>query len=78
VKSCDLSSGAAKLELAIKSLRTTIYAVNEQWKDEAQRKFQENHLAPIEPNVRNMIDAIGRLAEVIATAERQCDSEERI
>jgi len=75
VKSCDLSSGAAKLELALKSLRITINAVDRQWNDEAQRKFQENHLTAIEPSVRNMFDAVGRLAEVIASAEHQCGSE---
>ena len=67
MKSCDLSSGAAKLELALKSLRTTINAVDQQWNDGARRKFQENHLMAIEPNVRTMFDAIGRLAEVIAS-----------
>jgi uncharacterized protein YukE len=75
VKSCDLTSGSAKLELALKTLRTTINAVEEQWNDAAQRNFREKHIAAIEPNVRNMFDAIGRLAEVIAAAERQCDSE---
>jgi hypothetical protein len=61
VKSCDLTSGAAKLELAIKSLRTTLSAVEKQWNDETHRKFQEAHLAPIEPSVRNMFDAIARV-----------------
>jgi hypothetical protein len=75
MKSCDLTSGAAKIELALKTLRTTINAVNQQWNDEAQRKFEEKHLAPIEPNVKNMLDAIGRLAEVIVAAEHQCASE---
>jgi len=75
MKSCDLSSGAAKLELALKTLRTTINAVDREWNDEAQRKFQENHLMAIEPSVRNMFDAISRLAEVIASAEHHCGSE---
>ena len=75
MKSCDLSAGAAKLELAIKSLRTTLSAVEAQWNDETHRQFRENHLAPIEPSVRNMFDAISRMAEVIAAAERDCASE---
>jgi len=75
VKSCDLTSGAAKLELAIKSLRTTVSAVEQQWNDETHRKFQEAHLAPIEPSVRNMFDAIARMSEAIAAAERDCGSE---
>ena len=75
MKSCDLASGAAKLELAIKSLRTALSAVEEQWNDEMHRKFQETHVAPIEPSVRKMFDAIARMAEAIAAAERDCDSE---
>jgi hypothetical protein len=75
MKSCDLSSGAAKLELSLKSLRTTLNAVDEQWKDQARKKFQDTHLAAVEPSVRNMLDAIGRLAEVIAAAEHHCSSE---
>jgi len=75
VKSCDLTSGAAKLELAIKSVRTTVSAVEHQWNDETHRKFQEAHLAPIEPSVRNMFDAIARMSEAIAAAERDCGSE---
>ena len=75
MKSCDLTSGAAKLELAIKSLRVTLSAVEEQWIDQAHHKFREEHLAPIEPTVRRMFDAIARMAEVVAAAERDCNEE---
>ena len=75
MKSCDLSSGAAKLELAIKSLRVTLSAVEERWTDQAHHKFREEHLAPIEPTVRKMFDAIARMAEAIAAAERDCNED---
>ena len=75
MKSCDLSAGAAKLELALKSLRTTVTAVEAQWNDQAQRKFHENHLAAVEPKVRGMFEAIGRMTEVLAAAERDCGNE---
>ena len=75
MKSCDLTTGAAKLELALKTLRTTLSAVEKQWSDETQRNFRETHLAAIEPNVKNMLEAVGRMAEVIAAAERECDAE---
>jgi hypothetical protein len=75
VKSCDLAAGAAKLELSLKSLRTTAAAVDRQWNDAASRKFQEDHMSTVEPKVRAMIDAIGRLTEVLAAAERECGSE---
>lgn len=75
MKCCDISSGAARLELAMKSLRVTMSAVEEKWKDQAQRKFREDHLAPIEPTVRRMFDEISRMAEAIAAAERDCGPE---
>jgi hypothetical protein len=75
VKSCDLNTGAGKLELAMKSLRVTLSAVEYQWTDQTHRKFHEEHLAPIEPAVRRMFDEIARMAEAIAAAERDCQSE---
>ena len=76
MKSCDLSAGAAKLELALKSLRTTLAAVEQQWNDETNRKFHENHLAAVDPTVRGMFDAIARMHEIIAAAERHCGDSE--
>jgi len=75
MKSCDLSAGTAKLELAHRSLRTTMTAVEKQWNDAAQRKFHETHLAAVEPKVRAMFEAIGRMADLLAAAERDCGGE---
>ena len=63
------------MELALKSLRTTVAAVESQWNDQARRKFRENHLAAVEPKVRTMFEAIGRMTEVLAAAERDCGNE---
>ena len=75
MKNSDIVGAAAKLELALKTFRTTFAAVDPQWTDAARRDFEETHLAPMEPNVRNMLEAIARLAAVLAAAERQCGSE---
>jgi hypothetical protein len=75
VKNFDINSGAARIELALKSYRTTFSAVDPQWTDAARHDFEKTYLAPIEPNVKNMLDAVARLAEVLAAAERQCGSE---
>lgn len=73
--SSDLAASAARLELSLKTFRTTSAAVEPQWTDSARREFQETYLTPLETNARNMLDAIARLAEVLAAAERQCGSE---
>jgi hypothetical protein len=76
MKHFDLSAGAAKLELAMKTFRTTFAGIDPQWTDAARRDFQENHLAPMEPNVKKMLAATARLADLMAAAQRQCSDEE--
>ena len=76
MKHTDLGASAAKLELALKTFRTTFSAVEPQWNDAARHDFQETYLVGMEPRVRNMLEAIARLAAVLAAAERQCGSDE--
>ncbi len=71
----DLTAGAAKLELALKTLQTKTADIGEAWSDEAYDRFLETYLEPIEPRMKTMIDAIHRLSEVLNTAERQCRDE---
>jgi uncharacterized protein YukE len=75
VKEWDLNAPAGKIELALKTLRTTLAAVESQWADQARRQFQETHLAAVEPNVRSMLDAISQLDDVLNAAQRQCGDE---
>jgi len=77
VKDWDLNTFVAKLEMSLKKFRVTLAAVETQWNDDAYRRYQEKHLAPIEPNVRKMLDAIAKLNEVLIAAERDCGSEEK-
>jgi hypothetical protein len=72
MKSWDLTSGSKKLELGLESLTTAGAEVEQYWNDEAYRKFQENYIAPLEPKVGMLLDAIQRLAEVLNSAERHC------
>jgi hypothetical protein len=75
MSSADITSSASKLELALKTFRTTFDAVDQQWTDAARHDFEETHLAPMEPNIKTMLTAAARLAGVLASAERQCSSE---
>jgi hypothetical protein len=72
MNSADVTGSAAKLELARKTFRTTFDAVDQQWSDAASRDFHETHLKPMEPNIKTMLTAVARLAEVLAAAEREC------
>jgi len=72
MKTWDLSAGASKLKLALDSLHAARGEVEKYWSDQAHRKFQETYVAPLEPKVRNLLDAVQRLAEVLNTADRHC------
>jgi hypothetical protein len=65
----------AKLDTAEEAMETTFASVEKEWTDAARRDFEENHVAPIEPNVKKMVDAIARLATVLANADHQCGSD---
>jgi len=72
----DLASGTAKIELSHKSLGASCNDIAESWSDETNRRFVENYVTPVEPRIKVLLDAIHRLAEVLANAERQCRVEE--
>jgi uncharacterized protein YukE len=75
VRLWDLTAGAAKLELALKTLQTKTADIGEAWTDEAYARFLETYLEPIAPRMKTMIDAIHRLSDVLNAAEQQCRDE---
>jgi hypothetical protein len=70
MNACDLSSGAAKLALALKQLGIKWEQAGETWDDSAAKGFHEEFLAPLTPDVKQTLEAIGRLAEVLDRADR--------
>jgi hypothetical protein len=72
MRPCDLTPGAAKLELALKTLETKAADIGEAWSDDAFGRFLEAYLEPLRPRLRTIIDAIHRVSEVVNAAERQC------
>ena len=70
MRSCDLSSGAAKMALALKQLGIKWEHAQETWDDATARKFHEENIVPLLPEVKQTLEAVGRLAEVLDRAER--------
>ncbi len=56
----------------MKTLQAAVDEAEQYWSDEVRIKFKETYIEPLEPKVRNLLDAIHRLAEVLAAAEVQC------
>ena len=70
MKTCDLSSGAAKLALALKQLGIKWEVTTETWDDATARRFHEEFIVPLKPEVKQTLEAVGRLAEVLDRAGR--------
>ena len=66
----DLSSGASKMSLAMKQLNLKWESARETWDGATARAFHKEHIEPLPPRVKETLEAIGRLAEVLARASR--------
>lgn len=67
----DLSSGAGKLALGLKQFKLKWESARETWDDATSRGFHEEHIEPLSPRVKELLEAIGRLAEIFARASRE-------
>jgi hypothetical protein len=74
MRAWDLNSGAVRIEEAMKDLNSAKLRIAELWNDKVYHEFQETHLEPLDPLVRRTLEAIRRMAEVLAKAERDCGS----
>ena len=66
----DLSSGASKLANALKQLNLKWEVAGEGWHDVRAKAFQKDNIEPRTPSVKETLDALGRLAEVLDRAIR--------
>jgi uncharacterized protein YukE len=66
----ELTGGAAKLALALKHLTIKWESARDSWDDATSRAFHDEHLEPLRPKVKETLEAISRLAEVLARAAR--------
>jgi hypothetical protein len=72
MKAWDLNAGIGKLKLSLESLNEASANAQQYWNDEAYCRLQETYIAPVDPKVRNLLDALQRLGEVLNSAEREC------
>ena len=67
----DLHSGAVKLEQAMRVLHVRWEDTKTRWRDQASKSFEANHLADLEPQVKVVLEAASRLAEVLDKAQQE-------
>jgi hypothetical protein len=66
----DLSGGASKLALALKQLNLRFESARDTWNDSTSKVYHKDHIEPLLPAVKETLEGIGRLAEVLARAAR--------
>jgi hypothetical protein len=76
MKVVDLSSGASKLALALKHLNIKWDSATDTWNDSTAKGFHKEHIDPLLPSVKETLESIGRLAEVLARAVRDVSDED--
>ena len=70
----NLTAGAARLREALETLEIAWDETKLHWDDPSSRNFDENHLQPIGPQVRAALDAISRMQQIVASAQRDCEA----
>jgi hypothetical protein len=58
------------MALALKQLDIKWESAKESWNDSTSKAFHKEHIDPLMPDVKQTLEAVGRLAEVLARAVR--------
>jgi hypothetical protein len=72
MKIADLSSGASKLQRAVKTLNARWQQTELSWHDPVSRKFEQEFLSLIEPQVMATLERLSSLSQVLNNAEQEC------
>lgn len=70
----ELSVDSTKLYKAHVELIQAWELTKEHWKDDNAQHFEDNHLVPLDPLVKMLLDATNRLNEVFSRVERDLAS----
>ena len=69
----DLTSGAARLNNALRVLQSARMEVMSHWTDKNSQSFDETYLEPLEARVKRVLEVADHLSEVLATAQHECE-----
>lgn len=75
MKSVNLQDSIGQLQDAGDQLQRAWEETFDVWKDSAAVNIEQNHLYPLFQELSKAMNAIGRLAELAARAERECGPE---
>ncbi len=70
---CDLNSSAGRLRGARKDLAQYWSMTKMHWRDQAAKKFEEQHLEPLVPRLSMAVNAVSNMAELLERMQRDCE-----
>jgi hypothetical protein len=69
----DVATPGSKIYKSLEDLQAAWADTLEHWHDDNSRKFEEDHLIPMALTIRLSLDAVNRMSESLAKAERDCE-----
>jgi len=73
VKLADLDTGAARLVRGLKDLNAVWHDASEEWNDSVSEAVYKEHIEPIAPIVKDTLDAVGRMRQLLHQAQRDLE-----
>jgi len=71
----NLSTGAAQLHEALDKLEMAWAETASYWHDSNSKNIEEKFLAPLIPEMRSTMNAIGKMSQVLRQAERELEDQ---
>lgn len=72
MKPADLTSGAGRMQDAMKTLKLRWDETKAVWNDARRAEFEAAYIEPLEPQVRMTLDRLRRLTLVFSQAFQEC------
>lgn len=68
----NVMAGASRLKHAIRALQEHWRAAEPTWDDSVKQRFEERHLAPLDPAIAAALIGMQKMAEVLDRVRRDC------
>jgi hypothetical protein len=74
MRKCDLVTGASRIHHALENLEVVWQEAADRWNDSVSRRFCQEHLEPMIPDVKLALDSIARMNALMDEVQRDCES----
>jgi hypothetical protein len=74
MRKCDLITGISRIYDALEKLQIVWQESSESWNDSVSRRFQEEHLDPMIPDVKLAMESVSRMNSLMEEVQRDCES----